>query len=408
MKKFYKELKKIEDFSSFDRSQLLDYIHSQKFEASAICGVEDKFWVELDYTIHLVQYYTTNDSNENREIFINSITPLIRMEVGEIDRILKLLPENEFFYLKKDLKLFRNIFSHASNLISKKLDYFIPFQLFSSAINSMTVLYPLCEKSCDIGTIARGSYTILLTRYVANDFSSKIVDIIDYFIWFLAVSQIASDNDKKHFREKIVQKLSDFIETKSDFTGDEECSAKTFVLELHEVLTEINIKNSIRELLEKILTTKISIGECLKAISSIFLDVEKNSGQNNVLRDLTIVSDLAASVIKNMKDGNNRALYEDIRLAKALKPYFMQVSRYMFDTADDIETCRLFEIMFYLEETFPSFLMHNDIITLLEKSIESFETQKSLILNEGNIQFDRESAELFKAKARQIYAGKLN
>lgn len=407
MKKYYEGLKKIEDFTSFDRTELIDYIHRQKFEATAICGVDAKLWVELDYIIHLVQLYSSNNSDENRNIFIKSIIPLIRLKINEIDAILKHLPEKEFFYLKKDLRLFRHIFSNAVNIVGKKLDYFLPLELFSEALNSMTVLYPLSEKSCDIGTLARNNYTILLTRYVANDFSSKIVEIIDYFIWFTAVSGMASDSDKRLFREQIVQKLSDFIETDSNFTGNEEYSTKTLVLELHEVLTEINIKNSMRELLEKILTVKISIGDCLKAISSIFLDIEKNSGQNSVLRDLSIASELAASVVKNMKDGNNRALYEDIHLSKALKPYFMQVSRYMFDMENDIEICRFFEIMSYLEETFPSFLMHNDIIPLLEKSIESFEVQKSRILNTENIQFDKESAELFKAKAKQIYASKL-
>lgn len=402
MRKYYEELKKIEDFDSFDRSELLDYIHRQKFEASAVCGIDAKFWIELDYLIYLTMQCTSNDSNEKRNFFTNSVIPFIRSKISEIDRILKQLPEKEFYYLKNDLRLFKHIFSHSSNLIGKKLDYFLPSAIFSSALDTMTVLYPLCEKSCDIGMVVRNNYTILLTRYVANDFSAKIVEIIDYFIWFLAVSQIASESDRRHFREQIVQKLSDFIEMNPDFTDDGECSSKTFVLELHEVLTEINIKNSIRGLLDKIMTEKTSIGECLKTISSIFLDVEKIPGQTYILRDLTIATDLASSVVADMKNGNNRALLEDIYLAKALKPYFMQVSRYMLDPESDIEMCRLFEIMSYIEETFPSFVMHNDIIPLLEKPIARFEP----IVSKNQNTDIKESAELFKAKAKQIYAGK--
>ena len=402
MRKFYEELKNIEDFDSFDRSQLLDYIHRQKFESSAVTGVDAKFWIELDYLIYLTMQCTSNDSNEKRNFFINSVIPFIRSKISEIDRVLKQLPEKEFYYLKKDLRLFKHIFSHTSNLVGKKLNYFLPSAIFSSALETMTVLYPLCEKSCDLGLVVRSNYTILLTRYVANDFSSKIVEIIDYFIWFLAVSPIASAEDVRHFRDQIVMKLSDFIEADSDFTNDDECSSKTFVLELHEVLTEINIKNSIRSLLDKILTEKTSIGECLKTISSIFLDVEKIPGQTYILRDLRIAAGLSESVIGNMKSGNNRALLEDIYLAKTLKPYFMQVSRYMLDPAGDIEMCRLFEIMSYLEETFPSFVMHNDIIPLLEKSLACFE---SIVSRNPDID-TKESAELFIAKAKQIYAGK--
>ena len=79
----------------------------------------------------------------------------------------------------------------------------------------------------------------------------------------------------------------------------------------------------------------------------------------------------------------------------------------MLGITEDMEICRLFEIMFYLEETAPSFIMHDDIITLLENSIEKFENQKEAISKSLNKTLDPESAELFKAKAKQVYAGKL-
>ena len=79
----------------------------------------------------------------------------------------------------------------------------------------------------------------------------------------------------------------------------------------------------------------------------------------------------------------------------------------MVDIQTEIEICRLFEIMFYLEETAPSFIMHDDIISLLEKSIEQFEDQKQRLPKEIIENFDPQSAELFKAKAMQVYAGKM-
>ena len=86
----------------------------------------------------------------------------------------------------------------------------------------------------------------------------------------------------------------------------------------------------------------------------------------------------------------------------------MSVSRYMFDIQTDIEVCRLFEIMFYLEETAPSFIMHDDIIPLLESAIERFEDQKKRFPKEISDNFDPQAAELFKANAMQVYAGKLS
>ena len=407
MKKYYEDLKKIEDFSSFDRMRLLDYIHRQKFEATAICALGPTFWVELDYVIDLAKSAFTDTTEEKKAFFVKSILPLMQEKIATIQKIEKTLPENEFFYLRKDLKTFEEIFSHASNIIGKRLDYFLPFSLFLHAVESMTVLYPLREKSCDAGTIARKNYDILLARYLAGDFSQQLVDIIDYFIWVQAVSSKALDQDKQSFRSQIVHRLSEFTGTRSDFTNETEYSAKNFVLELHEVLTDINIKGKIKELYNRILETEVSIGECLRTIVSIFLDPQSDSGQTNTLRDLAIASDLASSVTNHIKEGNNKGLYEDIALSKALKSYFMQVSRHMLGITEDMEICRLFEIMFYLEETAPSFIMHDDIITLLENSIEKFENQKEAISKSLNKTLDPESAELFKAKAKQVYAGKL-
>lgn len=387
--------------------RLLDYIHRQKFEATAICALGPTFWVELDYVIDLAKSAFTDTTEEKKAFFVKSILPLMQEKIATIQKIEKTLPENEFFYLRKDLKTFEEIFSHASNIIGKRLDYFLPFSLFLHAVESMTVLYPLREKSCDAGTIARKNYDILLARYLAGDFSQQLVDIIDYFIWVQAVSSKALDQDKQSFRSQIVHRLSEFTGTRSDFTNETEYSAKNFVLELHEVLTDINIKGKIKELYNRILETEVSVGECLRTIVSIFLDPQSDSGQTNTLRDLAIASDLASSVTNHIKEGNNKGLYEDIALSKALKSYFMQVSRHMLGITEDMEICRLFEIMFYLEETAPSFIMHDDIITLLENSIEKFENQKEAISKSLNKTLDPESAELFKAKAKQVYAGKL-
>ncbi len=407
MRKFYEELKKIEDFSSFDRSRLLEYIHRQKFEASALFALGPTFWVELDYVAGLARSVFSGITDEKKSFFIQSVMPLMQEKIAPIKKIEKALPESEFFYLKKDLKTFEDIFSHASNLMNKRLDYFMPYPLFLHAMNSMTVLYPLREKSCDAGTVARRNYDILLARYLAGDFSAQLVDIIDYLIWVQAVSSKALDNDRALFRNQIVKRLFNFIDTESDFSNGNEYSAKSFVFELHEVLTDISIKGRVKELYSKILDSEVSVGECLRTIVSIFLDPQSVAGQANALRDLMIAADLASSVVKHIKEGNNRGLYEDIALSKALKPYFMQVSRHMLGLSEDMEMYRLFEIMFYLEETAPSFIMHEDIVTLLENSTEKFENHKTAMSKTLDRTLDPEAAELFKAKMKQVYAGKL-
>ncbi len=406
MRKYYEDLKKIEDFHSFDRSRLLDYIHRQKFEATAISLVEPVFWVEIDYIIGLAKYALTDIDEGKKELFIKYVFPLMQEKIAPIKKIEKALPENEFFYLKKDLKTFEEIFSNASNLINKRCDYFLPFSLFLNAINSMTVLYPLYEKTCDAGMIARTNYNILQARLLSGRFSEQLVSIIDYLIWVQAVFSKAIDADRYEFRNQIIGRLSSFISTedRSDKTGD---LTDNLVSEIHENLTYTHIKSKIQDLLANILTTKITTNECLKKIIAIFLDPQQDLGPAITFRDLSTASDLASSAIKHIKEGNNKGLYEDIALSKALKHIFMSVSRYMFDTQAGIEVCRLFEIMFYLEETAPSFIMHDDIIPLLENAIEKFENQKKSFPQDIIDNFDPQAAELFKANAMQLYAGKL-
>ena len=406
MRKYYEELKKIGDFHSFDRSKLLDYIHRQKFEATAISLVEPVFWVEIDYVIGLAQYALTDIDEGKKELFIKYVFPLMQEKIAPIKKIEKALPENEFFYLRKDLKTFEDIFSNASNLINKRCDYFLPFSLFLNAINSMTVLYPLYEKTCDAGMIARTNYNILQARLLSGRFSEQLVGIIDYLIWVQAVFSKAIDADRYEFRNQIIGRLSSFISAEDNYdkTGD---LTDNLVSEIHENLTYTHIKSKIQDLLANILSTKITTNECLKKIIAIFLDPQQDLGPAITFRDLSTASDLASSVIKHIKEGNNKGLYEDIALSKALKHIFMSVSRYMFDIQAGIEVCRLFEIMFYLEETAPSFIMHDDIIPLLENAIEKFENQKKSFPQDIIDNFDPQAAELFKANAMQLYAGKL-
>lgn len=413
MRKYYEELKKIEDFASFDRTGLLDYIHRQKSEASAVCAsaptpfiVDAAFWVELDYIIGLAKYALTAITEEKKGFFIKTVIPLMREKVTMVTKLWKLLPENEFFYLRKDLKTFENIFSHAWNINSKNLTYFMPFSLFLHALESMIVLYPLGEKSCAAGMIERKNYNILQARFLSGRFSEQLVDIIDYLIWVQTVFSKALDSDRQKFRNQIISRLSTFITT-DDSSDKADDTAENLVYELHENLTRTHIKSKIQDLLNSILKTETSVSECLNTIISIFLEPHKDPGPGITLRDLVTASDLASSVIKHIKEGNNKGLYEDINLSKALKPTFMSVSRYMVDIRTEIEICRLFEIMFYLEETAPSFIMHDDIISLLEKSIEQFEDQKQRLPKEIIENFDPQSAELFKAKAMQVYAGKM-
>lgn len=399
MKEYYQQLKKIQDFHSLNRLELLDYIWRQKADLSLFFKIDPNFWVLLDYMIYLTKEISAKSDLDPEGL------KLFQKQNNALKQIISKIPDSEFYYLKKDLNNFYALLSCLLNLNEKRLSHFIPYNLFKQSIENMTVLYPLLDKCCDVGILVKKDYVSLIFRYAVGGFAPKLLKIVDYLIWLSAAWQILLPKDKELFARKILSLCDKFV-SEDDLCGKSPNSPKVLAVELHDLLATANIKNGIRELLPKI-TAKADAGdflECVQKLASIFIDVADVSPAKYILRDLYIATQLSSNLIKRLTAEENRLAREDLLLAEALKPYFLQVSRYALDVKKGIEICRLFEITDYLQETLPSFVMRDEIIKQLGEIKKILEEELDSVSAANDISVDVESADLFKAKAKQIFA----
>jgi len=407
LNKYYQQLKKIQDFRSIDRNELKDYIHIQKAEVSSLLSIPPEFWVIIDYVIHLTKAVLKKPKIEAEKDLKTVIKPLFDCYNSKVERILRKMPENEFLYLKQDMKSFHHIICHSVNLIDKGLSHFIPSYLFIDSIEKMTVLYPLHENCCDHGTLARGNYPVLLSRYISESFTPGIKNIINFLIWLQNILPHAIPEDRAYLKTRMMNILEDFISNEHQFKNAEDYSTKELVIELREVITVSYIREKIISLIEKIKTpgSQVPISECLEQISSIFIETGKLLPERTTARDLAIATEMCGRVIEGIKNTSERKmLYENLVLSNALKPYFLNVTRYMLDPKTDLELCRLIEICDFLFVTHPSVRAADELMELLENIHKSLETERELVCSTNSVTIDLEAMNLFKSKMKQVSA----
>lgn len=408
MKKYYEQLRKIQDFNSLNRLELTDYIHLQKAEVCNLLSITPEFWVAIDYVIHLTRAVLKKPKIEAEKDFKATIKPLFDSYNSKIEKILRKIPEKEFTFLKKDLKSFHHIICHSINLIDKGLSHFIPSYLFIDSIEKMTVLYPMHENCCDHGTLARNNYPALLSRYISESFTPEIKRIINFLIWLQHALPYAIAEDKVYLRSRMISMLEEFVANEHQFKNAGDYSTKELVIELREVITVQYIREKMISLLEKLKTPGVSmlISECIEHIASIFIDTKLLQPEKNSARDMAIATELCENILKGLKTGSDRKpYYENLVLARSLKPYFLKVARYMVDTRTDFELCKLVEICDFLFTIYPSTTVPDELLEILENCYKSLETERELFCSTNSITIDEEGMNLFKSKMKQIYAG---
>ena len=410
MKKYYEQLKKIQDFNSLNRLELVDYIHLQKAEVSNLLAINPEFWVALDYVIHLTRAVLKKPKIEAEKDFKLIIKPFFDSYNSKIEKILRKIPEKEFHFLKKDLKSFHHLICHSINLIDKGLSHFIPSYLFIDSIEKMTVLYPLHENCCDHGALARQNYPVLLSRHISESFTPEIKKIINFLIWLQHTLPHAIQEDRVYLRGKMISMLEAFISNEHQFKNEDDYSTKELVIELREVITVSYIREKMISLLEKLKRpgASVAISECLEHIASIFIEAKLLQPEKNSARDMAIATDICENIIKGLKKGGDRkSYYENLILARSLKPYFLNVARYMVDTKTDFELCKLVEICDFLHTVYPSTSVPDELFEVLENCHKALETERELFCSTNSITIDEEAKNLFKSKMKQIYAGRI-
>ena len=406
MKKYYDQLHKIQEWNNFSRINLIDYIHHQKTEAAIQINITPDLWVALDYIIHLTEAVLKKPKIEAEKDFKTIIKPIFDKYNSRIDRILRKIPDEEYTFLKRDLKKFHHLISHSINLIDKGLPHFIPSYLFIETIENMSVLYPLHENTCDWGTLARGNYPVLISRHISKGFTDELADIINFMIWLKFILPHAIPEDRAYLRKKMLTMLQNFSSNKHKFKTDVDYSTKSLVIELREVITRSFIQEQILDLIEKIRDpqTRITIQDCLDHIASIFIDIDKVNPTKTTVRDLTVVIELAGKIINAVKQDEKPELMNYLLTFKALRPFLLTVSRYMLDPKIDLELCRLIETVDYMYESHPCYASNDELGVILDESMKVLETEREVLCATNSITPNREANELFVAKMIHIYA----
>lgn len=406
MKGYYEQLKKVQASQSLDRSELTSYIHHQKNEVSALLTLPVDFWVVIDYVIHLTSAILKKPKTEAEKDFIDIVKPVFDRYNSRIERVFRKIPENEFFYMKKDMKSFHHLITHSINLIDKGLPHFIPSYLFIDSIENMAVLYPLHDKSCDPGTLARGDYNTLISRYVSRGFAPEIEDIINYMLWLKTVLPHVIPDDRSYLRMKMISMIENFVSGKHQFTENLDYSTKDFVIELRDMITISYIRDKMSILLEKIKSpgSAVPVSECLENIASIFIDVSRSNPIYNTVRDLTLIIQVIENITQSIKLEDDSAQVNNLVTARALKDFYMKVTRYMLNSKIDLELCKTFEAADFLYDNHPVATFSKEICHILENCRSVLEKERDILVASHSIVLNPESVNLFRAKMRQMYS----
>lgn len=406
MNRYYEQLKKLHEAQTLDRNSLLDYIHHQKNEVSAILALSPDFWVIIDYVIHLTGAILKKPKTEAEKDFLETVKPVFERYNQRIERVYRKIPDNEFFYLKKDMKTFHHIISHSLNLIDRGLPHFIPSYLFIDSIENMTVLHPLHDKCCDPGTLARGEYNTLITRYVSEGFSKDIRDMINYMLWLKSVLPFVIPSDRSFLRSNMIIMMENFVSERHQFVQNSEYSTKDFVIELRDIITISYIQDKIAVLLEKIKTpgNAVSISDCLEHIANTFIDVTASNAVYNTVRDLELISGTLKNITDSVKLDDESALFNNLVTARAVKDFYMKVTRYMLNIKTELELVKAFEATDFMYDNFPVNSFASELVDTIETSRSVLEKERDILAAANSITLNPESVNLFRAKMRQIFA----
>ncbi|HNW83067.1 MAG TPA: hypothetical protein PKG52_09270 [bacterium] len=406
MNRYYEQLKKLHGTQNINRIELKDYIHHQKNEVSSLLALPPDFWVVIDYIIHLTSAILRKPKSDAEKDFISVVKPVFDRYNSRIERVYRKIPDNEFFYLKKDMKSFHHLISHSINLIDKGLPHFIPSYLFIDSIDNMTVLYPLHDKSCDPGTLARGDYNTLISRYISEGFSPEIKAMIDYMLWLKTVLPHVIPDDRSYVRMKMITMIENFVSGKHEFVQNANYSTKDFVIELRDMITISYIQDKMSTLLEKIKApgASVPISECLEHVASIFIDINMSNPDYNTARDLALITQTIKNIIDSIKLEDESVLFNNLVTARALKDFYMKVTRYMLNVKSDLELVKVFEATDFLYDNFPVHSFASEIVETLQNSLTLLENEQEILIAAHSIDLNPESVNLFRAKMRQIFA----
>jgi len=409
LRNYYRSFAAVTALDTVDRAEFLPYIWRQKAEISAMHDIGREFWVTLDHSIGLTMRLLKNTKETMGEPTQTMLRPLFGRINRELNTILQKITDEEFGYLKNELKIFHHIVSHTINLVDKNVAHFVPRFLFISLIEQMRLLYPLGERTVNPTALARGDYRLLVTRHVAHQFSKRLVEIIDFLLWYREVSPVLLPEHRQEYQAKLLAMTRDAIDERMEFSDTDGYSMREMILELREIVTTSLITEKFMEISNELSyaagDAPIDADKWLSAFCAVFMPSVGDDRKNNtIIRDLTIAERLLTDAMVAAEAEDTEKLHRQIFLASSIRPFLTDVTRPLLSPKVGLELDIFFEIMEYLDHLYPDVIITADLSRAFRKTRQLLDEEIERVKVTGAVTITDDDIQLFIDKVNGLRA----
>lgn len=409
MKEYYRSFIALSSFKNPDRAALLPYIHRQKAEISALHAIRYDFWTTLDYTIDLTMRLLKNPKETVGEPTQTVLRPLFGTINRELNTILQKVTDDEFGYLKHELKVFHHIVTHTINLVDKNVAHFVPRFLFVSLIEDMRLLYPLCERTINPALLARRDYRLLVTRHLAGRSDKRLVGIIDLLLWYREVAPVMVREDRQEYHGKLMALVRSALDQPVEFLGSDAYSLRDMIVELRETVTASLIAERFMAILNELsyvpADMQLDADKWLGDLCAVFIPSPIDERKNNaVLRDLSIADRILSESMVAAEAEDLDTLHRHLFLAGSIRPFVSEVTQPLLSPKVALELDIFFEIMEFFEHQFPDIIMPTELQRAFRRTHRILGEEIERIKVTGSVTISDDDIQLFIDKVNSLRA----
>lgn|GEM_PF-863416 len=409
MKSYYRSFAALHNMEDVNREALLPYIWRQKTEISALYDIAPTFWVTLDYAITLTMHILKSTKRIIGEPIQSVLRPLYGRMSRELDTLLRKVSDEEYGYLKHELKIFHHIITHTINLVDKNLTHFVPQFLFISLIERMHLLYPIEEKTINPALLAHGDYRLLVARHLAKNFNKRLVATIDFLLWYREIAPSVQPEHRELYRTRFQTLVREALDEPATYTATENYTMREMVVELREAVTSSLIIEKFMEAQNALSFAPsdevIDAVRWLESFCSIFLSPTSDDRRaNTIVRDLSIAEHILTDALAAAEAEDLDRLHRQILLAGSVRPFLQDVTAWLLPLRVSLELDVFFEIMDLLDHLYPDVVIPPEMRNAFRKTRQVITEEIERIRGTGVVTITDEEITLFIDKAYSLRA----
>lgn len=376
-------------------------------EISARQNVKPGFWAVLDYLIFRTAATLKKSKTETEKEITLILRPLYEKYNSILFNVYRNIPDNDYYYIKEELKTFHHILTHTLNLIDRNLSHFIPSFLFVELIEKMKLITPSHTYCCNPPFFARENYFMLMARYLSGKFSNNIKKVFDTLLWHKETAPYIIQKDREHFRKFIIDAINSAIKEKSNEHEEKELTIHDVVVELRNMVTLSVISEKLFELLSKVENTPLSdtidAGYMLHELSLIFVQENINDNRfHTLVRDITLLTTLISKSITAIRASNKKMLFEQVSIFRKIKEFYTEITIFLVPIEQFPLMLSAIEFMDFISASYPSSIHDSVVLSKGEKLADDLRKTASIFEERNNIKLDSGEIELFIDKLTRL------